>query len=215
MTSLLNPFVFAGSGPPPSDPINFDFVNHLYYVNGVAKTAADIVDQPSWIDGTGLVIADSAATVGILGDALTYLLTADWTMVIEWDHFLSTNSVQPFVMADGSNDNAVQLQRQNSFGGYFMNLSDFAGANFRQAVDSSAAVGDGQHKAAFTRRDSKIIISTDGRSTVSDTSISFGIVPIAAAFGGYPADTVIDAVTIKSCVVTAPVSDGSLPTLSA
>jgi len=213
---LLNPFILAGgSPPPPSDPINFDFINHVYSVNGVTVTATDIVDQPTWIDGTGLVIADSAATVGILGDALTYLLTADWTMVLAWDHFTSSNNILPFVMADGSNDNAVQVKRKDGLGGHFMNVQDFAGINFRQAEDSSGAIGDNVHKIAITRADAKVIFSVDGRSVVSDTSISFGITPIAAAFGGYPGNTVGDALTIKSCVVTAPVSDGSLPALSA
>lgn len=213
---LLNPFIFAaGSPPPPSDPINFDLENHVYYVNGVAKTAADIVDQPSWIDGTGLVIADSAATVGILGGALTYLLTSDWTMRIKWDHFTSGNNIMPFAMADGGNDNYVQVLRENGFGGHFMNVSDSAGANFRQATDSSGPVGDNVHKIALTRINSKLIFSIDGQATVSDTSISFSLAPIAAAFGGYPGDTIGDALTIKSFVVTAPVSDGSLPALSA
>jgi hypothetical protein len=215
MTSLLNPFVFAGGSPPPSDAINFDFIAGTYYVNGVAKTAADVVDQPSWIDGTGLVIADFASSVAILGDALTYLLTADWTMVIEWDHFTSANTILPFVMADGSNDNAVQLKRNNGLGGHLMNVQDFAGINFRQATDVLlGAVGDGVHKTALTRTDPKLIFSTDGSATVADTSISFGIVPIAAAFGGYPGDTIGDALTIRRFTANAPVSDGSLPGLS-
>lgn len=217
MSGLLNPFISfpATGGGGGAGPFSFDFVAGTYTVNGATVLPGAIIDTPGAIDGTGLVMADSANVIGIIGDALTYLLTADWTMVLAWDHFLSTNSVLPFVMADGSNDNAVQVQRQNSLGSYFMNVSDFAGINFRQAADSSAAVGDNAHKIALTRTNGKIIFSVDGRSTVSDTSISFGISPIAAAFGGYPGDTVFDAVTIKSCVVTAPVSDGSLPTLSA
>lgn len=213
--AALSPSSGGGGGGGGPGPFNFDFVGHSYSVNSTTVTASAIVDTPGAIDSTGLVMADSANVIGIIGDALTYLLTANWTMVIEWDHFLSTNSVKPFVMADGSNDNAVQVQRQNSLGSYFMNLSDFAGVNFRQATDSSAAIGDGQHKIALTRTNGKIVFSVDGRSVVSDTSISFGISPTAAAFGGYPGDTVFDAITIKSCVVTAPVSDASLPGLSA
>jgi hypothetical protein len=215
MSMLLNPFVFAGgSPPPPSDPINFDFIAGTYYVNGVAKTAADVVDQPSWIDGTGLVIADSANTVAILGDALTYLLTADWTIVIEWDHFTSLNAILPFVMADGSNDNYVQILRENGFGGNFLNVSDSAGSNFRQATDVTLVV-PGVHKTALTRANPKLIFSIDGRSTVSDTSISFSLASTAAAFGGFPADTVGDPLTIRRFTANAPVSDGTLPGLSA
>jgi hypothetical protein len=138
MSMLLNPFVFA-SGSPPTDPISFDFVNHIYAVNGSVVTASDIVDTPGAIDSSGLVIADSANVIGIIGDALTNLLTADWTMVLEWDHFTSTATILPFVMADGSNDNAVQVKRQNSLGSHFMNVQDFAGSNFRQATDASGA----------------------------------------------------------------------------
>lgn len=216
MSMLLNPFAFASGGAPPSDAIDFDFRAGTYFVNGVAKSASDVIDQPSWIDGTGLVIAAFASSVAILGDALTFLLTADWTMVIEWDHFTSGNTIQPFVMADGSNDNAVQLKRNNGLGGHLMNVQDFAGINFRQATDVlSGAVGNGVHKTALTRTDPKLIFSTDGNATASDTSISFGLAPIAASFGGYPGSTIGDALTIRRFTANAPVSDGTLPTLSA
>lgn len=217
MSGLLNPFISfppSGGGGGGPGPFSFDFVAGTYTVNGVTVTAADVIDQPGWIDGTGLVIADSAATVGVLGDALTYLLAADWTVVIEWDHFVTNNTIQPLVLSDGSLDNVVRLRRQNSLSSRFMNVSDFAGVNFRQATDASASIGDGQHKIALTRTNSKLAFSIDGQSVVSNTSTTFSITPTGAAFGGYPGDMIGDALTIKSCVVTAPVSDASLPTLS-
>jgi len=192
-----------------------DFLTPHYSVAGAAVTAADIIDQPGQVTGTGLQILADADVVNILGAFLAVLTAAEWTLVIEWDHGTTSSSMEPLVVTGPGNDNAVQILRQNGFSGHFLTVEDFAGSHFRGSTDSSGAIGDGIHKLALTRVDAKLVFSIDGRAIVSNTSDSFSLAPTTAAFGGYPGDTVNDDLYIRSLRIYAAVSDATLPLLSA
>ncbi|MEK9752499.1 MAG: hypothetical protein VW338_04710 [Rhodospirillaceae bacterium] len=78
--------------PLPDDPavaalVDLNFIAASYLVNGVAQALADVIDQPSFVDGDGLSIDYFSATntaVRVLGDAQAQFLTLPWTCVVEW-----------------------------------------------------------------------------------------------------------------------------------
>ncbi|QKC83285.1 hypothetical protein [Mesorhizobium sp. NZP2077] len=192
--------------------LTFDPVNGIYSVAGVAVAAGDIVDQPELIvAGVGLVIAESGNVVAIVGAALDYLLTANWTASVGWDHFEGNGNIYPLVVS-AADDDTIQLRRY-AFS-FVMDAQDFTGGNNREATDVTV-VGAGVHKVAVTRTDAELAFSIDGRAVVSDSSSSFAITPTGAALGGYPGDVVFDAITIRSFRVWLPKDSSLLPALSA
>lgn len=192
-----------------------DFRTGAYSVAGVAVLLADIVDQPELVDATGLALAQDANVVAMLG-AFRDALLGGGSYVLEWDHFDATGAILPLVLADSGRDNALQIKRQNSFGSHFMNVQDFAGVNSRSTTDAGLGIGDGVHKIAVTRTDTKLVFSIDGRPVVTAAGdpLDFSIAPTDACFGGYPGDT-SDALTIRSIRLLAAVDDSLLPALSA
>jgi len=203
----------GGSSPPPIDGTVINFLTESYTVNGITVTAGDVVANPELITVDGLVITEDV--VDIIGDLLTLLLTANYTLVLAWDHLTYTGNIVPLaIINSGTSDDGLIIKRQSS--GEFMNVSDFSGAHFRGAVDSSAAVGDNGHKIAVTRTDAKLKFSVDGRSVVtySGDPDTFAIAPTAASFGGLPGGFTFAEVRIQSLTVLDPQDDSLLPSLS-
>ncbi|TPN44858.1 hypothetical protein [Mesorhizobium sp. B1-1-7] len=200
----------SGSDIPTLARINF--LTGSYVVNDVTVTAADVIDRPELVTANGLEIVDEASPVAIIGDMLDILLTADWTIVIEWDHFDDNGNIYPLVLSGPGSDNSIVLRRY-AFS-FAMDLQDYSGSNFREATDGEV-VGDGIHRVALTRTDAKLAFSIDGRAVVSDTSISFGISPTSAAIGDASGILGDIAITIRSLTVLAPQDDSLLPSLSA
>lgn len=203
-----------GSGSaPPVDGTVINFLTGSYTVNGVTVTAADVVANPELITADGLIITEDV--VNIIGDLLTLLLTANYTAVLAWDHLDYTGNIVPLALIDpDTSDDGLVVKRQSS--GEFMNVSDFSGAHFRGAVDSSA-VGDNGHKVAVTRTDAKLVFSVDGRDNVTYAGDpdTFAIAPTSASFGGLPGGFTFAEVRIQSLTVYAAQDDSLLPALSA
>jgi hypothetical protein len=203
-----------GNRSSPSIPslAAINFIAGTYVVNGVTKTAADVIANPELITGDGLVITDGV--VDIIGDLLPYVL-ANGTFRLAWDHLDYTGNIVPLAVIDpDTSDNGVVVKRQSS--GQLMNLSDFSGSHFRQAIDSSAPVGDNGHVIAWTRTDSELDFSVDGRAVVSYSGDpdTFSIVPTAASFGGLPGNFVNAETRIKSLTVYATQASSLLPALA-
>jgi hypothetical protein len=214
------PMVSPRTAAPFGGTMDLDFLNQIYTVSGVTKTAADVVDQPGVITADGLVLADSASVVSIIGDALTLLLasTAGLTVVLGWDNLDNTNNVIPLVLINpDTSDEGIQIKRQGSLSSYFMNATDFSGIHFRSTTDASAATGDNIHTIALTRTNTKLVFSVDGRAVVSAAGDpdDFTISPTTATFGGLPGDTMSAELRILSLQLYNPVDDSLLPSLSA
>lgn len=194
-----------------------DFVTGVYSVAGAPLTAADVVDQPELITpGTGLVIPDSGSVVALLGDVLTAVLAANYTLVIAWDHGTSTGRIYPLVLADDSVANMLELYRADSGGGRAMAAQESSGSHLRETVDFTA-VGDGAHTLALTVQTAVFSFSVDGRAVQTQyvgADDNFDIAVTAAAFGDFPGNTIGDTVTIKSLRLYTAVADALLPGLS-
>lgn len=203
------------SAPAITSLAAINFIAGTYVVNGVTKTAADIIANPELITADGLVMTDSV--VDIIGDLLPLVL-ANGTFRLVWDHLDYTGTIVPLAIIDpDTSDNGVVVKRQDGLGSNFMNLSDFSGSHFRSATDASALVGANAHVIAWTRTDSELDFSVDGRSVVSYAGDpdTFSIVPTAASFGGLPGNFVFSETRIKSLTVYATQASSLLPALAA
>jgi hypothetical protein len=203
------------TAPSITSLVAINFIAGTYLVNGVTKTAADVIANPELITADGLVMTDGV--VDIIGDLLPYVL-ANGTFRLVWDHLDYTGSIVPLaIINSGTSDDGVIVKRQDSLGSNFMNLSDFSGSHFRQAVDASAPIGDNGHVIAWTRTDSELEFSVDGRSVVpySGDPDTFSIAPNAASFGGLPGNFVNAETRIKSLTVYATQASSLLPALAA
>lgn len=200
------------SSPSISSLAAINFIAGTYVVNGVTLTAADVVANPELITADGLVMTDNV--VDIIGDLLPLAL-GNGTFRLVWDHLDYTGTIVPLAIIDpDTSDDGVIVKRQSS--GQLMNLSDFSGSHFRQATDASAPVGDNEHAVAWTRTDSVLEFSVDGRSVVSYAGDpdTFAIAPSAASFGGLPGNFVNAETRIKSLTVYATQDSSLLPALS-
>ncbi|TIN02684.1 MAG: hypothetical protein E5Y34_06550 [Mesorhizobium sp.] len=200
------------SGPPPSGT-TIDFIGGSYVVDGVTVTAADVVDHPELITANGLELIEDGDVVNILGDLLALLLTANWTIVLEWNHLSATGQLYPLVLTGAGGDNVVQIRRLGSSSHYLF-VEDFGGAGYRGVADNFA-FGNGIHKIALTRTNTKLVFSADGRAVATGDIDNFALSPTAAGFGGYPGWTISPTMFIRSLQILDPVSDAELPTLSA
>ncbi|RWB09011.1 MAG: hypothetical protein EOQ39_03685 [Mesorhizobium sp.] len=197
------------TGPAPLASANF--VTGTFSVGGVTVTAAEIVDHPELITGNGLEMIEPADAVNIVGDFLTVLLTANWTIVLEWNHLDAASEICPLALTGAGDDNTVQIRRLD--GSRHLFVEDFAGAGYRGVVDSFA-FGDGVHKIALTRTNSKLVFSADGRAVVTGDIEDFALSPTAAAFGGYPGWTLLPTTYIRSLKIYAPQNNSLLRALS-
>lgn len=198
-------------GPAPG-LASIDFLGETYVVDGVTVTAADIVDHPELITANGLELIEDGDVVNILGDLLALLLTANWTIVLEWNHLDATGEVYPLVITGAGEDNTVQIRRLS--GSHYLFVEDFGGAGYRGVADAFA-FGDGVHKIALTRTNAKLVFSADGRPLATGDIDNFALSPTAAAFGGYPGWTISPTMYIRSLQILDPADDADLPGLSA
>lgn len=201
------------STPLPDALASMRFLTGSYVVNGVTLTAADIVANPELITADGLVITEDVVDI-VNAWLLANLPNA--TCVLAWDHLDYTGNIVPLALIDpDTSDDGMVIKRQAS--GQFMDVTDFSGVHFRDATDASAAVGDNGHKIAWTRTDTALEFSVDGRAVVTYAGDpdTFSIVPTAASFGGLPGGFTFAEVRIKSLIVYAPQISSLLPTLSA
>ncbi len=195
-----------------------NFLSGHYKLAGSVVMPAAFIDQPELITSNGLVIPESGNVVVILGDFLTKWLTANYTGMIEWDHLDSTATIFPLVLANvDSNDDFLEIKRQNTLGNRFMTVDDFSGPNFRSATDATAAVLDGIHRIAFNRTNTTLEFSIDGRATVASLGdlLDFSIIPTSACFGGVFGGTTNSETRIRKCKIFNTLqTSGDLPSIS-
>ena len=109
----------------------------------------------------------------------------------------------------------LEVQKLNSGSGHNPYLYDTGGEGTRVATDSGYAIGVGNHKTAFTRQDTRIAASTDGRTAIADESPDVPTwSPTHATFGALPEDNPNMAIFIRKLTVYSVQPDENLPSLS-
>lgn len=192
--------------------IYMDFVNSIFWDGSDFVTAAEAVDLPAQITGSGLEVETDE--VNLLGAFLAFLVAADWTIVIEYEITVDTSFNTPIVISDDGGDYYIELTRKIPAAGRDMNLAEQGTSVYREAEDTDSH-GLGVHKIAFTRTNSKLVLSVDGSAAISDAASSDLPTMTKAAFGGYPGFGANQFLTIKTLDGYAVKADGELPVLSA
>ncbi|TPI13881.1 hypothetical protein [Mesorhizobium sp. B4-1-1] len=201
----------SGGGGGISNEWSLDFLNEVYTKNGSPVSLADIIDKPERVGANGLEILDNDAdgSVSIIGDLLADLITAAWTVVIEFEKVAIDTLAELLLVADIDLNHSIAVDVYTSMQGYDSGF-------IIRTVDNDGEYRSGVHKVAFTRTDNLVGISTDGGAADADTTPNTTLNPMAAAaFGGYPApDESYDACYIRTMRLIPPVSAGGLPALS-
>ncbi|WP_434725516.1 hypothetical protein [Mesorhizobium sp. RIZ17] len=70
--------------PRPAALASANFGTGVYTVAGVPVLLADIIDQPELVLGGQLLIPEEGDVVAMLGGLLDVMLTANWTIVLQW-----------------------------------------------------------------------------------------------------------------------------------
>lgn len=198
-----------------SGPIaSIDFVAGSYTVNGITKTAADIIDKPARVGASGLQILDDDmdGVVATIGDLLTVLLSANWTLVIEYQELATTYITSLLNITDDgpgfSNTWAVDGKPAISRVDYAENTGSF------REIQYAASLGLGVHRVAVTRTSDKLAIAVDG-ATVQTYSASTTATFTSACFGGQVGGASYNGTYIRSLTVYDPQIDVALQSLSA
>jgi hypothetical protein len=214
------PIAAAGllDAPVSSAGTLINFVDGSYVINGSSYAASDIVSDPSKIDASGLHAGDGGA-VSIIGDLLTALTAANWTIVIEWQELYDTGVTMLIDVSDGSTQE-FGITRDDVVGNILMEASEASDpSGYRETQDpasGSGPFGIGVHRVALTRTDTAFSMSADGRSVISDSSTPGTFSPTLAAFGGLAdgSDWRNDCY-IRRLEIYPPQADADLPSLSA
>lgn len=207
----------SGGGDVYPDAVAvFDTILSLYSIDGVATTAAAMIDRPDLIDGSGLYIDwdVSGAFATAIGDFLTKLIAPSWTIVAE---AIEENDTGNFpwldVFAAATSHNAqIFTTMSSSFANITVTTPGVGGDAFAQV-----AVTDRPNlrRIAVTRTASKVVISANGSAIVSDTTSTTPSYD-SARIGAQKGSTFPDMKGhIRRIIVYDPVSDSELPGLSA
>lgn len=218
------PIAAAGLLESPGSSGNTTIINFLsesYSVNGTSYSASDIIDTPANVGASGLA-CDGTSVVSIIGDLLTALLAADWTMTVEWEELSDTGRTYLIILESADETEELAILRDLSIEMKADESSPATGTGLRVLNDPESGTGpflSGIHKVSLTRTTTRFAMSADGRTVTSvddfggSTVTAFNLVN--AAFGGYPDGFTGNAVNIRSLVLQAPVDDADLPSLSA
>ncbi|MER8923433.1 hypothetical protein [Mesorhizobium sp. M0802] len=202
--------------PDPIDPavdalVVLDFLAETYTRLGETVMLADIIDKPERVGASGLEILDNDVngSVSIVGDLLADLITADWTVVIEFEKVAIDTLAELLFLGDVDVNHTIGFDVYNSMQGYD------SGFVVRQ-IENVGEYRSGVHKAAFTRTNAKVSISTDGSAVDTNTTPNTTLNPmVVAAFGGFPfPDESYDACFIRKFYLLPPQDDANLPGLS-
>jgi hypothetical protein len=211
----------GGGSVPEGALVHLDFINGLYFVEGTDPPAVgDVLDHPEWIGAGGLELRfANETTIGtgiahVLGDALTTLLTANWTAVIEFETLADDGSEHVFSVQSAAPlwEDAMWARADNSS---FIGVFETNGGITSREINAAGLVSAGVHRIAITRTDAKLAVSVNGATATVDSTSSPSFVPETATFGSYHGDWLSNEVNIRSLTVYAPRADADLPSLSA
>lgn len=203
---------------PAGALIHLDFVNGQYWDGGLAF-AADVINHPALVTpGTGLELrfADETnpgdAVTDIIGNALTALLTADWTVVIEWEQIASDQDPMLLELDNSPADgNTIIVGRDGGFPLVEDAMPGPGGRDASPGTDTPVGI----HRIAVTRTDARLATSIDGDTVTFDSSALSGITLATAALGGQSGGFLFGETNIRSLTLYAPQADAALPALSA
>lgn len=196
---------------PPGSEIHVDFINAIYWDGSAMVTAADVIDIPEQITGSGLEIENVEAN--LLGAFLTAFLTLDWTVVVDYEHTFDSGRSDVLVISNTPGDELLQLYRDSPASGRRMHCEE-SGVSENREVIRTGPFNLGVHRIALTRTAAKIVISVDGSAIVSDTSAMDFTSQSEAALGGFPGFGTSQFVTIRGFTIYPAADDADLPGLS-
>lgn len=203
-----------GGGGGPASIGDLDFINETYTLNGSPVAIGDIIDTPSRVVGGGLEIPQFDTPTEMLGDLLTIMLTANWTIIL--DVTVSTLVSAVWLMSlcktpvNGSNG-TMQLGIETTDNLF---VYDDAGPGAARNVDWGN-ITLGAHRIAIAREDARLSISVDGSVAVTGSgSISLSGLT-NATFGNFTGDVNFRQAFIRAMtIIDEPASDEDLPSLS-
>jgi hypothetical protein len=204
----------GGGGPGPvGDPLaSLNFLTEVYTVHGATVTAADVIDKPARVGASGLEILDNDPDGSVLaiGDFLADLITADWTIVIEWEELTSADDTELIYICESVDHHHIAIDRTGPG-----DIEGYASGSGVRLIANTGPFFTGVHKVAMTRKNAKVSMSTDGSSAATDTS-SQTINPMEVVSFGGPADGSFNRTFIRTVTLYPPQDDDAvLPGLSA
>lgn len=211
--------VVAANGVPADAAVaaaSLNFAAGTYVVNGVSVAAADVVDQPGLITANGLEVPDNTASAVIdyINDVLALLVAGEWTVVIEYESLWDTGTEVLLVVSNAGADQFLQLYRNEAPNPTRIGSTETGDTQYREAIDPTARIS-GIHRVALTTAASRLSISVNGGTVVSDTS-AMDATFTRAVIGGYTFDDKTEnEFYLRSIDIYAALPDADLPALSA
>lgn len=208
---------------PSTGPLaSIDFVNGIYTVNGASQTAAQVVNLTGRITGGSGLSIIAGSPCQLLNSLLTVLLTADWTLVTEFNATTTSSSLglSLFLLdvLDAGLSNDISVATVGRFTTSFASAVLFEGNGITtREADGNISVGLGVHKIACTVTDAGIAISMDGEAVVGDNtpmSISSWTSPPTQVQVASGNNTGSSDGFIRKFTMYSPVSNSLLPALS-
>ncbi|WP_217577312.1 hypothetical protein [Mesorhizobium sp. GbtcB19] len=203
----------SDSGPAITNSWSLNFLTGTYLKNGSPVALSDICDKPERVGVNGLEILDNDTdgSVLMLGDLLADMVVAGWTVIVEFEKVtIGTLAELVFVCDEDVINHSIYLDVYTS-----MQAGDI-GFSIRNA-SNDGEFRSGVHKAAFTRTNLLLAVSTDGSDASIDGSANTTLNPmVVATWGGLPSPREsYDAVYIRTFDLIPPVGAGGLPALTA
>lgn len=169
----------TSGGPVSSYPGSVavaDFLTGEYSIDGVATTAALMIDKPgNIVPGNGLSIDWDVPgdVVTPIGDFLTKLCLAEFTVVIEaYEHVDTDSSSLDLVQARNTANPFDRYWYINDFdGGANGDSDDVIGISGQRFIQAFASITKPAiRRVAFTRATARCSVSTNGSSVTTDTT---------------------------------------------
>jgi hypothetical protein len=222
--------------PPPGvglydgASVVMDFENAVYLVNGVAADVADLIDNVTTIDGTGLVLdwnvepyVPEIAMLSTLTDAIDF--AAGWSVLIDlvqYDLSSTTGSGGTIVhfwngtySIPGRHEFQIDT-KQSTVEGYDMRLETVGSSD--RLFSISTALGEGvRRKMVVTRAGDRLAACLNAGAVTQDTTGTAGT-PIFTTFtlGGNPGDGFLSLNCVVKKVIFYPlISNALLPSYTA
>lgn len=184
-SQLLTVINGGGGGGGLNALASIDFVNGVYTIDGASVAVGDIIDNPGAIDPSGLLVPEFGTPIEMLGDLLALMLTANWTIVFEFEIFSLTGQIWMLSLCefpvDGTRD-MIQFWKMGP--GNILQVFDDTGPGATREVNLAAAT-IGIHKVAIAREDNRLSASLDGGAVVTDTNNEPITSLTNATFGGF------------------------------
>ena len=191
---------------------SIDFINEVYTIDGVGYAASDIIDKPGRVGASGLEILDDDAdgVVEAIGDLQAAILTAHWTIVIEYEVLDPSAGFSTVLsMKDDESSQTFEVYSSDSD----LEAYDNNGDDIREvAVTISSSAGI--RRVAITRTTSELSIAGDGGAADTVTLPSV-FIATSASFGGFVGGDSFEGCFIRTLDIMAPVDAAELPGLSA